>query len=1554
MSFLARLFGSGNKGRSRQTTLGLERLEGRILLSGGGFGGQQVISTQADEATSVYASDLDGDDDLDVLSASYLDDKVAWYEKRLAPEGGLPFGATSDDPSEFMIGDVWVTVVLLESDGGVDAETEDWTQSEIDQVKAEVAEGMTWWEDTFHSYPAVSPLHDLAFYIDFTYADSPVETGYEPISRPAVNESLWIDDFLDLVGYNSAGSIWTDLNQWNHDQRLAHDTHWAFTAFVVDSSADADGKFTDDYFAYAYLGGPFLMMTYDNDGWGISSMGQVIAHEAGHIFYALDEYPGSGSYNDYSGYYNTQNLNAYDDNPSPGSRVDSLMAEAARQWGAWNAHVTSPSSSYMIGWQDSDSDGIFDVLDVPLTLSGSGAYDSAEGRYEFTGSSSVQTLQNQNPNGYGHDITTNTVDHVQYNLDGTGWVNGNQYGDYVVSVAQNVSVAGGGEHTIEFRTIFDETGITSNVWSDSFFVSAPSVEVVLQASSDSGVSDTDNITNDNTPTYDVTVNVPGTIEIDWDNDETVDVTDVVAVAGTYQYTPDSALDEGVYTVSVTFTDAAAGVATASDPTTIDRTAPDVPGAPDLQSGSDSGVADDDDLTNVVSPAFDVASTDTYFRFYRDGGRISGNYESGTSYTAASEPAGALIYTVSGVDAAGNESVQSAGLDVTIDRTAPDVPGAPDLQPGSDSGVADDDDITNDTTPTFDLSGFGTYWRLKRDAGQVSGDYATAGTYTEAVLSDGDYSYVLYAVDAAGNVSSGSGALDVTIDTAAPSVPGAPDLQPGSDSGVADDDDITSDTTPTFDLSGFGTYWRLKRDAGQVSGDYATAGTYTEAVLSDGDYSYVLYAVDAAGNVSSGSGALDVTIDTAAPSVPGAPDLQPGSDSGVADDDDLTNAVSPVFDVASTDTYFRFYRDGGQMSGNYQSGTSYTADSEPAGGWTYTVSGVDAAGNGSDQSTALDVTIDRTAPDATDAPDLRTGSDTGVSSSDNITSDRTPTLGLSGFGTYWRLERDGGQTGGDYGTATRFKDGPLGYGDYSYVLYAVDAAGNVSAGSGTLDMTVQFAVEHAAVRANDEWTTVKFGEDFADPVLVAGPATSSNSSPGVVRVKRVRPASFKVRFQEWNYLDGTHKAEQIHWMAVERGTWDLGGGKQLVAGTLKTGNTDMSSPTRVGFSSAFSSTPVVLAQVQTCNDSDAVTDRISGVTVSRFKVALQEEEAGGRHRREKVGYVALSRGVSQIGGINCEVGSIAAVTDSSSLVPGTGWRVWVSEEESKDSEIAHTGEKVGYVSFGSAPPMLADMQTTKGNDTADLRCASFLEEGTVSAKHRWQKVKFSKDFIDPVVVAGPATYRGSDPGVVRIKRVTANSFKVRFQEWNYLNGTHRREQIHWMAVERGTWDLGNGNQLVAGTLKTGNTDMSSPTRVGFSSAFSSTPVVLAQVQTCNDSDAVTDRISGVTVSRFKVALQEEEAGGRHRREKVGYVALSRGVSQIGGINCQVGSIARVTHSPSLVPGTAWDIWLSEEKSKDKETNHAAEKVGYISFGGKAGLLADMQTVKRKDTANLRYE
>jgi hypothetical protein len=49
-------------------------------------------------------------------------------------------------------------------------------------------------------------------------------------------------------------------------------------------------KYPVAHFAYADLGGPRLVMHFDNDDWGPENIDRVFAHETGHIFGAPDEY----------------------------------------------------------------------------------------------------------------------------------------------------------------------------------------------------------------------------------------------------------------------------------------------------------------------------------------------------------------------------------------------------------------------------------------------------------------------------------------------------------------------------------------------------------------------------------------------------------------------------------------------------------------------------------------------------------------------------------------------------------------------------------------------------------------------------------------------------------------------------------------------------------------------------------------------------------------------------------------------------------------------------------------------------------------------------------------------------------------------------------------------------------------------------------------------------------------------------------------------------------------------------------------------------------------
>lgn len=394
-----------------------------------------------------------------------------------------PLGAFPDDTGEYMLGDVLVTVVLMESDPtlpGADVSTEDWTPASISAVQSKIEQGMNYWKQTlinsgnFYYNPDL-PLLDFKY--DYTWALNPVETQYEPINRYSSYHQLWINDFLDQPDVNFAQTldIYKDVKAFNNFQREKYHTDWAFTIFVANSTNS-----TDDFFplnpspgpgevnyrgAFAFLGGQFLVVPSDRPA-------TTFAHETGHIFYALDEYSTGHSYYQKAGYYNAQNLNGARDNPTAGflsSQQPSIMGTGTKQNTAWTNFVTSDSSKETIGWKDSDGDGVMDMLDVPFTLTGSGSYNSTTGQYKFKGTSSVRTSPNQNTFGGQHtdlmynDISINKIRRAEYSLDGGAWTTIANFNDTPTTAALDLTISGitAGSHTLKIRTFDQRTGASS-------------------------------------------------------------------------------------------------------------------------------------------------------------------------------------------------------------------------------------------------------------------------------------------------------------------------------------------------------------------------------------------------------------------------------------------------------------------------------------------------------------------------------------------------------------------------------------------------------------------------------------------------------------------------------------------------------------------------------------------------------------------------------------------------------------------------------------------------------------------------------------------------------------------------------------------------------------------------------------------------------------------------------------------------------------------------------------------------------------------------------------
>jgi hypothetical protein len=330
------------------------------------------------------------------------------------PEGVLqPFGATSDpipgyaETSEYLIGRVAVGIVLPESDGSVDPPSEDWTADERTQVLSEITAALDWWATR-------EPHAHLTFVYDDGTA-TPIPTGYEPISRPYSDQALWLAEVMAAKGYTDA-SYFDRVRRYNNDLRDTHDTDWAFTMFVVDSSTDSDDRFSDGYFAYAYLGGPFLVMTYGNGGYGPHGMDAVAAHEIGHIFLALDQYEAAQQpCTQESGYLGVENQNS-----QYGSCATNEPSIMRGQIAPYTHGDIDEYARGQIGWRDSDGDGILDPVDTTLSVTSSEIVTGAAQSNVLTCTGSVR--DDPYPSPTRRSITINTIQQVQYRVTGGEWI----------------------------------------------------------------------------------------------------------------------------------------------------------------------------------------------------------------------------------------------------------------------------------------------------------------------------------------------------------------------------------------------------------------------------------------------------------------------------------------------------------------------------------------------------------------------------------------------------------------------------------------------------------------------------------------------------------------------------------------------------------------------------------------------------------------------------------------------------------------------------------------------------------------------------------------------------------------------------------------------------------------------------------------------------------------------------------------------------------------------------------------------------------------------------
>jgi hypothetical protein len=217
---------------------------------------EHIITTNADDAKSVRAADLDSDGDIDVLCASNADDKIAWYEN----DAGSPPAFTEHIIATTANGPRSVSVADVDDDGDLDV----LSASAYDDKIA-------WWENSGGSSPAFIGhiIATNANYVQWvTAADVDGDKDLDVLSASEWDDKIaWYENngssppaFIShVITTNADGALAVDTadmdgdgdldvlsSSWVDDKIAWYENNGAsppaFTSHVI--TASADGSYT--------------------------------------------------------------------------------------------------------------------------------------------------------------------------------------------------------------------------------------------------------------------------------------------------------------------------------------------------------------------------------------------------------------------------------------------------------------------------------------------------------------------------------------------------------------------------------------------------------------------------------------------------------------------------------------------------------------------------------------------------------------------------------------------------------------------------------------------------------------------------------------------------------------------------------------------------------------------------------------------------------------------------------------------------------------------------------------------------------------------------------------------------------------------------------------------------------------------------------------------------------------------------------------------------------------------------------------------------------------
>ena len=333
----------------------------------GAFGGEEIVTDQANEAQSVFAEDLDGDNDIDVISVSREDDKIAWY-RNLDGQGSfseqLTIVSNIDGP--------WsMQSVDLDNDG------------DIDVISSSTTDGKIAWFENLNGLGEFSGQKIVAI------NSAPVGVGSQ---GEVFSADIDLDGDMDIISSNYAEDklVWYEntngQGEFATEQIISNTIQNPKSVFGIDLDLDNDID--------VIVATSFEISWYENiDGQGTFASGQTITTNVnGPRSIKANDLDGDGDIDVFATSYGDSKIAWYENTNGQGV------------FGSEQIITTNAISPESVFAEDLDGDGDLDVLSASRNDDKIAWYENTDGLGSFGSEQVITTNADQASSVYAGDI----------------------------------------------------------------------------------------------------------------------------------------------------------------------------------------------------------------------------------------------------------------------------------------------------------------------------------------------------------------------------------------------------------------------------------------------------------------------------------------------------------------------------------------------------------------------------------------------------------------------------------------------------------------------------------------------------------------------------------------------------------------------------------------------------------------------------------------------------------------------------------------------------------------------------------------------------------------------------------------------------------------------------------------------------------------------------------------------------------------------------------------------------------------------------------------------